>query len=314
MKSQKARRILSNTIIYIILGISAVIWVLPILWIVLQAFSGEVGSASEGHLIPRSFSFENFVLLFSTGAKPSWAGANYNSAHDAVHLWDPTNNIVMTGFSVWLINTLIIAVIVCVINTVFVLAVAYSLSRFRFKGRPMFMKLNLILGMFPGFLGMIINYNLMKYVFNLQGSIWALVILYSAGSGMGFFISKGFFDTVSKSIDEAAMIDGANRAQIFWNIVLPLAKPTVVYTLLTSFMAPWGDYITSSYIIGLQNSENWTVAIGLYKWATDGINYKPSYYTRYAAGSVIIALPLSALFLATQRYYVGGVTGGAVKG
>jgi arabinogalactan oligomer/maltooligosaccharide transport system permease protein len=154
----------------------------------------------------------------------------------------------------------------------------------------------------------------MKYVFNLQGSIWALVILYSAGSGMGFFISKGFFDTVSKSIDEAAMIDGANRAQIFWNIVLPLAKPTVVYTLLTSFMAPWGDYITSSYIIGLQNSENWTVAIGLYKWATDGINYKPSYYTRYAAGSVIIALPLSALFLATQRYYVGGVTGGAVKG
>ncbi len=312
MKSQKARRILSNTIIYIILGISAVIWVLPILWIVLQSLSGEAGTASRARLVPQAFSFENYLLLFSEGTQPSWAVSTTNSTFNSIELWN--TGIMMTGFSVWLINTLIIAVLVCIINTVFVLAVAYSLSRFRFKARPMFMRLNLILGMFPGFLGMIINYWLMKEVFHLQGTFWALVILYSAGSGMGFFISKGFFDTVSKSIDEAAMIDGANRAQIFWNIVLPLAKPTVVYTLLTAFMAPWGDYITSSYIIGLANHNNWTVAIGLYKWATDVQEYGSAYYTRYAAGSIVIALPLSALFLATQRYYVGGVTGGAVKG
>jgi arabinogalactan oligomer/maltooligosaccharide transport system permease protein len=131
---------------------------------------------------------------------------------------------------------------------------------------------------------------------------------------MGFFISKGFFDTISRSIDEAAMIDGASRAQIFWNIILPLSKPIVVYTILTSFMGPWGDYITSSYIIGLQNTSQWTVAIGLYKWATDTQNLNISYYTRYAAGSVIVALPMAILFIATQRYYVGGVTGGAVKG
>jgi len=309
MKSQKARRILTNTIVYIILGISAVIWVLPILWLVLQAFSGEVGSTSRGRLIPQSFTFDNFIYLFVPNSHPSYAT---NTSHDAIAFWG--NGPVMTGFTVWLINTLIIAILVCIISTTFVLAVAYALSRFRFKARPMFMKLNLILGMFPGFLGMIINYWVMKEIFHLSGQIWALVILYSAGAGMGFFISKGFFDTVSKSIDEAAMIDGANRAQIFWNIVLPLAKPIVVYTILTSFMAPWGDYITSSYIIGIQNDYNWTVAIGLYKWATDTMNLTGSYYTRYAAGSVVIALPLSILFIATQRYYVGGVTGGAVKG
>ena len=309
MRSQKTRRLVANIVVYAILIISAIIWVLPILWLVLQAFSGEEGKIGQKRLIPQAFTFDNFINLFVPGAHPSYA-TNY--AHDSIRFWGVGPE--MTGFSIWLINTLIIAILVCIINTVFVLCVAYALSRFRFKARPMFMKLNLILGMFPGFLGMIINYWIMKELFHLDGTIWALVILYSAGSGMGFFISKGFFDTVSKSIDEAAMIDGANRAQIFWNIVLPLAKPIVVYTLLTSFMAPWGDYITSSYIIGLTNDGNWTVAIGLYKWATDDINYSSSYYSRYAAGSIVVALPLSILFIATQRYYVGGVTGGAVKG
>lgn len=309
MRSQKTRRLIGNIVVYAILVISAIIWVLPIIWLVLQGFSGEEGKIGQKRLIPQTFTFENFTNLFVPGAHPSYAS---NYSHDLVSFWG--TDLQLTGFTVWLINTLIIAILVCIINTVFVLCVAYALSRFRFKARPAFMKLNLILGMFPGFLGMIINYWMMKELFHLDGTIWALIILYSAGSGMGFFISKGFFDTVSKSIDEAAMIDGANRAQIFWNIVLPLAKPIVVYTLLTSFMAPWGDYITSSYIIGLTNDSNWTVAIGLYKWATDDINYTSSYYSRYAAGSVVIALPLSILFIATQRYYVGGVTGGAVKG
>ena len=194
----------------------------------------------------------------------------------------------MDGFFVkWLMNTLIVACCCCVISTFFVLATAYSLSRFRFKGRNTLMKLNLILGMFPGFLGMIILYWVMKSIFHLQGSFWALVIIYSAGSGMGFFISKGFFDTISRSIDEAAMIDGASRSQIFWHIILPLAKPIVVYTILTSFMAPWGDYITSSYIIGLQNSTQWTVAIGLYKWATESTTLTPTYYTQYVGVRVV---------------------------
>lgn len=307
MRSLKTSRIVSNTIIYIILGISAVIWVLPILWLLLQSFG--LNSAASSSFVPKDLTWANYYYLFVPGAHPSYASS---TAHDT--FVDPVTGVTMTYFLRWFLNTLVVAVCTTIISTLFVLATAYALSRFRFKSRTTLMKLNLVLGMFPGFLGMIIMYWVMKVIFNLQGSIWALVIIYSAGTGMGFFISKGFFDTISKSIDEAAMIDGANRAQIFWNIILPLSKPIVVYTILTSFMGPWGDYITSSYIIGLQNPESWTVAIGLYKWGTDMTTYFNSYYTRYAAGSVIVALPIAALFIAMQRYYVSGVTGGAVKG
>lgn len=307
IKSQKARRIIGNVIVYLILAISAVIWVFPIFWLVMQSF-GVTNSAAS--FVPNRLTLENYVYLFG-GGHPSYADA---VSEDTMPLFgSSTSGIMVASFLRWFLNTLVIAVLCCIISTAMVLMVAYALSRFRFKSRTTLMKLNLVLGMFPGFLGMIINYWVMKEIFHLDGTLWALVILYTAGSGMGFFISKGFFDTISKSIDEAAMIDGASRAQIFWHIILPLAKPIVVYTMLTSFMGPWGDYITSSYIIGLQNSSQFTVAIGLYRWATVQ-QLAPSYYTRYAAGSVVVAIPMATLFIATQKYYVGGVTGGAVKG
>lgn len=304
MKSQKASKILSLTIIYIILAVCAIIWILPFVWLIMQSFGYSASGKSSFMPDWSTATFANYGYLF-TGGKPAYQ--NTGSSLDI----NPYNGI--SYYLTWFLNTFVIAVICCIINTLFVLMVAYAMSRFRFKGRQMLMKLNLILGMFPGFLGMIIMYWVMKEIFHLQGTFWALIFIYSAGSGMGFFISKGFFDTISKSIDEAAQIDGANKAQIFWNIILPLSKPIVVYTILTAFMSPWGDYITSSYIIGLQNTSQWTIAIGLYKWATD-LNYASVYYTRYVAGSVVIAIPLAILFIATQKYYVAGVTGGAVKG
>ena len=273
----------------------SILWVLPIIWLVLQSFSGD-GLASRSRLIPKTFTFSNYINLL-TGSSSSDA---------VVHALDGK-------FPIWILNTLIVSVLVCLISTVFVLGTAYALSRFRFKGRTMLMKLNLVIGMFPGFLSMIIMYWVMKEIFHLQGSYWSLVIIYSAGAGGGYYISKGFFDTISKSIDEAAMIDGATKSQIFWQIILPLAKPIVVYTILTSFMGPWGEYVTSSYIVGLQNIDNWTVAIGLYKMMSD-YQYSITYYTQFAAGGVCVAIPITALFLGLQKYYVSGVTGGAVKG
>ena len=216
-------------------------------------------------------------------------------------------------FTTWFLNTLIVAVLSCLISTLFVLGTAYALSRFRFNGRGLFMKINLVIGMFPGFLGMIILYWVMYSIFNLTGSYWSLVIIYSAGAGGGYYISKGFFDTVSKSIDEAAEIDGANKAQIFFKIILPLSKPIVVYTILTSFMGPWGEYVTSSYIIGTDQKLNWTVAIGLYQMLND-TQIVSTYYTQFAAGAVVVALPITILFFCLQKYYVSGVTGGPVKG
>lgn len=307
MKSLKASKILSLTIVYVILIVCCVLWILPFIWLFLQSFAGSTGDAAS--FIPRldNMTLNNYAFLLGIDVE----GSRFN-------INDPQYGLAASGLSyylTWFLNTLVVAVICCIISTMFVLMVAYAMSRFRFKGRALLMKLNLILGMFPGFLGMIIMYWVMKEIFHLQGTFWALIFIYSAGSGMGFFISKGFFDTISKSIDEAAMIDGASRARIFWDIILPLSKPIVVYTILTSFMAPWSDYITSSYIIGSVNDQ-WTVAIGLYAWGNPNTNNTTyiTYYTCYAAGSVLIAIPLAALFIATQRYYVAGVTGGAVKG
>lgn len=308
MKSQKASRILSLTVIYVILIVCALIWIAPFIWLVLQSLAPTSGAVLKFVPDLDTLTFNNYAYLFGIPVD-----GQIHPAYVDTTSYDINAATGMTFFLTWFLNTLVVAVICCIINTLFVLMVAYAMSRFRFKGREVLMKLNLVLGMFPGFLSMIIMYWVMDDIFNLQGSFWALIFLYSAGSGMGFFISKGFFDTISRSIDEAAMIDGANRAQIFWDIILPLSKPIVVYTILTAFMSPWGDYITSSYIIGPQNSENWTVAIGLYKWSSDRDLFA-SYYTRYAAGSVVIAIPLAILFVATQKYYVSGVTGGAVKG
>ena len=309
MKSIKTGRIVSLTIIYIILGVSAIIWLAPIVWLVLQSFSASSGAATSFYPQKGEWTWHNFAYLFSIPDENGLTAPGYASTN----AYDIIPSTGMNYFLTWFFNTIVVAALNCIISTLFCLVVAYSMSRFRFKGREVLMKLNLVLGMFPGFLSMIIMYWVMKDLFHLQGSFWALVIIYSAGSGMGFFISKGFFDTISKSIDEAAMIDGANRAQIFWDIILPLSKPIIVYTILTSFMAPWGDYVTSSYIIGANNAPQWTVAIGLYKWANERELFT-SYYTRYAAGSVVIALPMILLFLFTQKYYVAGVTGGAVKG
>ena len=298
MKSLKAGRIISDVIIYIILVALSLIWLAPTVWLILQSF-GAGGIAVRSKFIPDSFTFENYLWLFS-----NWTGQTNPNAN--VHAYDGM-------FSRWFLNTLIVSVLTCLISTFLVLGTAYALSRFRFKGRQVLMRMNLIIGMFPGFLSMIIMYWVMRDIFHLQGSYWSLVIIYSAGAGGGYYISKGFFDTISKNIDEAAEIDGASRSDIFWKIILPLAKPILVYTILTSFMGPWGEYVTSSYIIGLQNPDNWTVAIGLYQMMS-GQDTAVTYYTQFAAGSVVVALPISILFFILQRYYVSGVTGGAVKG
>lgn len=299
MKSLKVRRIVSNTLIYIILIVMSIIWLLPVVWLVLQSF-GKGGIELKQQLIPKEFSFDNYLYLFNniTGKVNPLAS---NTSLDG-------------KFLTWFGNTLIVSVLSTIISTIFVLGTAYALSRFRFKARTVFMKFNLVIGMFPGFLGMIIMYWVMKEIFHLQGNYFALVIIYSAGAGGGYYISKGFFDTISKNIDEAAMVDGASKSQIFWQIILPLAKPIIVYTILTSFMGPWGDYITSSYIVGLQNIDNWTVAIGLFQFVSGSQDTVTSYYIQFAPGAVCVALPITILFFCLQKYYVSGVTGGAVKG
>ncbi len=218
----------------------------------------------------------------------------------------------MSQYVRWYVNTLTIALFTSVIQTAIVLSVSYALSRLRFKGRKLIMNTVLVLGLFPGFLTMITLYFLLKQMGLTQaGAVPGLILIYCASSGMGYYISKGFFDTIPKSLDESARIDGATRFQVFLKIIMPLAKPIVIYTILMAFMAPWGDYVFASYVaFGHQNGYN--VAVGLYNWVNT--NDFQNYFTRFCAGGVLVAVPITALFLALQKYYVEGVTGGAVKG
>ncbi|MBR6807597.1 MAG: ABC transporter permease subunit, partial [Clostridia bacterium] len=193
-----------------------------------------------------------------------------------------------------------------------VLCMSYTLSRFRFKGRKLLMRFMLILGMFPGMLTMIILYRVLKDIGMTEANaVPGLILVYIASSGMGYYVSKGFFDTIPKSLDEAARIDGATRLQILTKVILPLAKPIVIYTILTAFMAPWGDFVFARYV-SMNVSSGMNVAVGLFSWLNkDMIDGR---YTMFCAAGVLVALPVALLFIFLQKYYVEGVTGGAVKG
>lgn len=267
---------------YIVLTILAVIWLFPILWIVLTALRAESGFY-VGYFFPKNFTLNNFVELFK--------------------------NVDVLPFGRWWVNTMIVAVCGCLINTSIVLGVAFILSRTRFKGRKVFMNILMIIGMFPGFMSMLAVYNILKGL-GLNQSIFALVIVGAASAAMGYHVCKGFFDTMPKALDEAAIIDGATRFQIFTKITIPLSKPIAIYTLLTNFLGAWSDYIFPSMLFGDQQS-NYTVAIGL-KWMTD-FRRIDAYYTQFAAGAVVVAVPIVILFICLQKYYVEGLSG-AVKG
>ena len=217
-----------------------------------------------------------------------------------------------TDFLLWFMNTAIMGVATAFLQVFFILAVSYALSRMRFKGRQGLMNIMLILGMFPGFLTMILIYKVFAQAgLTLQMAPVGLIIVYCASSGMGYYVSKGFFDTIPKSLDEAARVDGATRFQVFYKVIMPMAKPIVIYTILMGFMAPWGDFMLASYIIH-ENSEGMNVAVGMYEWLSKtNLN---TYYTMFCAGGVMVAVPVVSVFLMLQKYYVEGVTGGAVKG
>lgn len=283
----KAASRVSNTLIHIILVIISVIWLIPFVCIVIQSFRTEPTTMSR-------------YLLNHPTIEFKWGFGNY------VNLWK-------SDFPRWYLNTFIIALVVAVVQTIIVLCMSYTLSRFRFKLRKPMMQFMLILGMFPGMLAMIILYQVLKDI-GLAGAnaIPGLILVYCASSGMGYYVSKGFFDTIPKSLDEAARVDGATRAQVLFKIILPLAKPIVIYTVLTAFMGPWGDFVFAKYVSGVTPSA-YNVAVGLQSWlATDTMTN--NYYTMFCAGGVVVAIPVVILFMCLQRYYVEGVTGGAVKG
>ncbi len=280
----RKKRFIGNTVGQTVISILGIIWIIPLFYLLVQSFREEPGAWSPT-FFPQGWTLNNYIRLFKE-----------------------------TNFLSWYKNTLIVSVFSCIITTIFVLSVSYAFSRLRFASRRILMNVMLILGMFPGFMSMSAVYFLLKILMpqNYQ-SLTSLIIVYSAGAALSYYIAKGFFDTVPKSLDEAARIDGATRSVIFWKIILPMSKSIIIYTVLISFISPWCDYIYVSFIMsGVPDTSMYTVSLGMYKWLEREMIQ--GYFTTFCAAAVIVAIPITLLFMWLQKYYVEGVTGGAVKG
>ena len=280
LTGKRRRECVGNAATYTVLIVLSIVWLLPFLYLILQAFRGE-STGMVNYILPKTVTVKNFVSLFRD-----------------------------TDFPKWFSNTLIVSTVVSMVQTVIVLMVSYALSRIRFRGRRALMNLILVLGMFPGFMSMIAVYFILKLI-GLTQTILGLILVYTGSSGMSYSIAKGYFDTVPRALDEAARIDGATRHTVFLKVVLPLAKPIVIYTALMGFMGPFGDYMYAS-LIAFGNTRSYNVAVGMYSFLDR--EHIAAYFTRFCAGGVVIAVPIVLLFLWLQKYYVAGVTGGSVKG
>ena len=278
-------RKIGNALTYAVLILMSIIWLFPFFGLIMQSFrSYNVYGGMVDYIIPKAFSLDNYKFLF-TGE---------------------------TNFLLWYKNTLIIAIFVSVLQTIIILCVSYALSRMRFAGRTLLMRTWLVFGMFPGFLTLICLYFLLKQLGLTQaGAVPGLILVSTASSGMGYYVCKGYFDTLPVALDEAARIDGASRARIFFEMTIPLSKPIIIYTALVAFMAPWCDFVMASYI-AFGNDKSYNVAVALQRWVWT--NDYQGYFTRFCAGGILVAIPVTILFMFLQKYYVEGVTGGAVKG
>ena len=286
VRRPSVKKVARLTIRHVVLAALAVFWLIPIVWLVLNAFSVDKGP-NLSHFFPQALTLDHFKNILMPGT-------------------DSVNQ-----FPRWFMNTFIVGCFTCVISTAFVLMVAYAMSCMRFPARKPMMNVAIILNLFPGFLSMIAVYFILKE-FGLTNSLTGLVIVYSAGSGLGYLIAKGFFDTISKSLREAAYIEGANEFVTFYKIIMPLAKPIIVYTVINSFLAPWMDFVMASLMLNSGISSGKTVALGLFAMV-DKVN-RNNYFGEFCAGGVIVSIPISVLFVIMQKFYVEGITGGSVRG
>lgn len=266
-----------SVMVYAIVLLISFIFAFPCIWLILSSFNANGSLLTLDGFFPESYSFDTFKTLFTEKVE-----------HDYMR---------------WFGNTLFVAGISCVISTVLVLAVSYTMSRYRFKSRKQMMKVTLLLNIFPNFMNMTALFVIMTQ-FDLINNLWGLILLYSSGATMGFLVQKGFFDTIPSTIYDAATLDGATDLRVFVSITLPLSKPMIVYTALTAFVWPWSDFMLPKLL--LPDKSQWTVAIGL-NWLDE------SKFSIFAAGSVFIAVPIVALYIALSKYLIQGGAAGAVK-
>ena len=281
----RAKRLTGDIITYIILASMCVIWLMPFFWVIMQSFRDGIGQYISTFL-PQAYTLNNYKALFTDFS--------------------------VINFPRMFLNTFFVACCSCVVSTFFVLAVSYCLSRVKWKMRKPYMNMGMVITLFPGFMSMVAVYFILKALGMTEGDkiYLSLIICYSSGAGVGFHVMKGYMDTIPKALDEAAMIDGCTRWQIFTKITLPLCKPMIVYQVITSFMGPWMDFVFAKVIAGAK-SQYWTVSIGLFNMLEK--EYVEVWFVRFCAGAVLVSIPIAVLYLLTQKMYQEAMSG-AVKG
>ncbi|MGB4962057.1 MAG: sugar ABC transporter permease [Streptococcus suis] len=277
--SVKFRRRLNHILTYLYLIALSIIIIYPLLITVMSAFkSGNVVAFKlDGST---NFTFDNFLGLFNE-----------------------------TLYGTWYLNTLIIATVTMIIQTSIVVLAGYAYSRYNFVARKQSLVFFLIIQMVPT-MAALTAFFVMALMLNALNKSWFLIFLYIGGGiPMNAWLMKGYFDTVPISLDESAKLDGAGHFRRLWQIVLPLVRPMIAIQALWAFMGPFGDFILSKFL--LREKEFYTVAVGLQTFISDPRNLKISYF---AAGSILIALPISILFFFLQKNFVSGLTSGGDKG
>lgn len=277
--SIKVKRFWTQFWTYVYLILLALVILFPIMVTVSSAF--KPGNTTAFILdFSSKWSFDNFKRLFSE-----------------------------TLYGQWYFNTLIVAVFTMLIQVTVITLTGYAYSRYNFIGRKKSLMFFLIIQMVPT-MAALTAYFVMAWLFNALNQYWFLILIYVGGGiPMNAWLMKGYFDTVPYDLDESAKLDGAGHFRIFYQIVLPLVKPMIAVQALWAFMGPFGDYMLAKFL--LRAPENYTVAVGLQTFISDAKNQK---VTLFAAGAILIAVPISVLFFFLQKNFVSGLTNGGTKG
>ena len=279
-KRLSPRQRLFSVLIHLQLLLVVFIVLVPVLWIVSSSLS-TTSALSDLTLIPKKITLNNYIELFTK-----------------------------TNFKLWYMNTLIVALLTMVFTALVNIFTAFIFARYSFKGRKPLLMFVMLFQMFPSFLGLTALY-VICLNFNLLNNIYTLVIIYVAGSIPGnIFLARGYLLNLPRTLDEAAYIDGATKWQVFIHVILPLATPIIAFIAMNAFIGPWLDYILPRMLLSA-NEKN-TVALGLYRFVD---NLSADYNVpRFAAASLIIAVPIALFQMIFQRFLVTGVTAGANKG
>jgi arabinogalactan oligomer/maltooligosaccharide transport system permease protein len=278
IKAYQVAKAASTFLIYLELVLVAVIVLYPLVWVVGSSLN-PLNGISRSSMIPEHPTLDNYIRLFQK-----------------------------THYGTWYLNTLYVAVITTIFSIVIHTMSAFVFARFRFKGRKMGLLLVMILQMFPSFMGLTALY-MVALNFGMLNNLNMLVIVYVAGGiPQNIWLVRGFMLNIPKSMDEAASIDGVTKLQLFFKIILPLSMPIIFFIAVTSFMGPWMDYMLPRYLIN--QTEKRTLAIGLF----DLISGNNSDFTAFCAGSVLVAIPITILYMVFQRFLLEGLMAGANKG